>query len=680
MIKEDAPYLKKITSIKQSFLDALWNENQGWYQFDNGPYWNLGRYIQDSRPEPYTWLNAYMTQTIAILAGRGAATEVDKARAKIIINKLTTSPAYSKHTWTHFLDRPNADAHEALDQVVAEALYYSYKYKSELDLDITTIKSIHTILTTNYVDTGLYTKSGNLSIDGSNNDRLDNQNLCKWQLARFYYKWKLGEDRSDQLRTCIAKCIYFLENKFGPENSGQNSLQGLFPDFGWRYNESMKWPAFEYGAMSLGGFLVYANLSKAHLTLSRREREIIRTWRRQILGQWQTNGYPNWDSGWSSARIHSASYYFWSLRSLLGIAISPEFNTGKHDHQIAKWLFDRALDTIERMDGWNEDQMGDHSISTQPLGVLFSRRAFKGHGAYNNNKGTNMAKLVSEISLFIELGLPKAKGRPPMNLWTYSWTTGSLHVSTNAYSTSSLTFAPRINLWGADAVQTQSWSISRFQAPNNRILAGIGGYDTAAYALFSSFEQGVDFNTSRIKPSITRILVDGKLKKFKDYDTQIIPVNFQRSLVTVNEGDINGHQVLIRTEYRNSSVISDYKIRPPKSLIGQKSNLAFSIPTMNSATISTIDKVSNAANVLDRTTKHLKNGSHLAIDFPLWSTIYQIHLISNLSLSVKLFPIDKTKFFERQKDQGDSILIEIQNTMMPEVDLRMIHTISRKIQ
>jgi hypothetical protein len=114
-MKTASDYVTAIGAIKSGFLDGLWSAGAGCY-------------VEGT--SQLTWLNAYMLQTIAILAGQGSATETDKARARDVAAKLTGS-AYSFNTWRMDLDGTlGATYHEAADQPVAEALYYAYKYRT----------------------------------------------------------------------------------------------------------------------------------------------------------------------------------------------------------------------------------------------------------------------------------------------------------------------------------------------------------------------------------------------------------------------------------------------------------------------------------------------------------------------------------------------------------------------
>ena len=68
----NADYLTKINLVKDNYLDALWDSGDG--QYEEGGV-------------AFTWLNAFMAETIAILAGQGDATAADKLRAKAVYEK-----------------------------------------------------------------------------------------------------------------------------------------------------------------------------------------------------------------------------------------------------------------------------------------------------------------------------------------------------------------------------------------------------------------------------------------------------------------------------------------------------------------------------------------------------------------------------------------------------------------
>src|SRR5262249_17955556 len=149
-----------------NYLDELWNASRGWYEDDNG-----------YGSQPYTLLNASMLEVIAIQAGHGRASLEDIARAHTVIGKLLSTPAYDHYSWHAIMDGSNY-FHEAIDQPTAEALFFSWKYRSQLGLDPGTIATIREVLTLNR-PVPIYA-GHNLSVD----NLLENQSLAKWLLNR----------------------------------------------------------------------------------------------------------------------------------------------------------------------------------------------------------------------------------------------------------------------------------------------------------------------------------------------------------------------------------------------------------------------------------------------------------------------------------------------------------------
>lgn len=513
-----ADYLAKIDSIKVGYLDKLWIQSAGQYESDEG----AGR-------QAFTWLNAFMVETTAILAGRNRATPIDIERAGLVIEKLTTAPAYSRNTWTHSLSG-DSPRHEAVDQPVAEALYFAWKYREALRLTPQAVAAISAILLTDRPLEGLY---GGHSLQLATTN--DNQNLAKWLLNRLTYSKLAGGSVDRDIGATVQRFVDHIDKPFGKPNNGQNAQSALFPDYGWRYIEAMgMFPSFEYGAMSLGGFLLFYPEISGVAPLGTLDKAKIAAWQRHIYGQWQRNGYPNWDTVWSDHRLHLLSYWLWSLRSLTGMVRTAGVFSDPTFAKHAKYLLDRSIDTHSAMDKWAGDP-ADGAVASGPFGVNYPQAL---GGLFNNAKSSGNAKFAMELALAVELGVADKPSADPGNIWGYNWHSQDVHVSTPSYSAASVPYAPRVGVWGADAVQSPGDGVSRIALPTGEILTSLGGYAQGAFSLRIIRDGKVDIDTGSMRagrPEGQKIWVDGVLQSRKPFDVTPLAGDFKaqlRSLVT----------------------------------------------------------------------------------------------------------------------------------------------------
>lgn len=548
--KNSADYLAYINNVKMHFLDATWNADGGtnnWYTTNS-----MGVGYQ-----PYTWLNVFMVQTTAILANLGLASATDITRAQQVISRLITSPCYAHGSWTHHM-AGTSDYHSAVDQPVAESLYYAHKYRTALGLSAGTISTIYNILTVNVVSNYVY-PNGPLSITGT----MNNQDTAKFQYNRISYGYLAGNTALGLvLSACIKRFVQYMDTPFGASNNGANTLSGLFADFGWRYIEAMPWQSLEYSEMSVGGALLFhpelitaANLTSAEILK-------MKAWQRHNFGMWQKNGYPNWDTTWSSGRIHSISYWLWSLRALVAIARDTGLNMNADDAKYAKAMLDHSMDTMQHMDVWNSDPTGDYSIARDPMGVLWSTYgggAFQGTIKYNNVKESSMAKYIMELAMAVDLGVADSASTESPNIWGWNWYTRDVHISTPYYSAASLPWAPLVSLtaWAADAVQGPGDGISRLQLPTNEILTNMGGYNSEAFNFLISRNSVTDINTGSTTagvPTSQEIWRDGIAQTRTSYDTQTIQTSFASSIKSLVKRNGSNYRSEVETEFFNDKI------------------------------------------------------------------------------------------------------------------------------
>jgi hypothetical protein len=555
-MKTAADYVTAIGAIKAGFLDGLWSAGSGCY-------------IESTRQ--LTWLNAYMLQTIAILAGQGSATETDKARARAVAAKLTSAPAYSRNSWRQDLDGTLGETyHEAIDQPVAEALYYAYRYRTALALDAGVAAAALAILTENrrivdasndpiiYDSTLNGTKVGGYTLNCD--ETWETQSLARWQLNRIGYAQILGTDVAAQLSQCAKRFVYTMENT---PPAGYTTAYGeeraLFADFGWDYGYytgAWVWKSFEYGSLGFGAYsLFYPELATA-MALTAGEIAKVKAWQRHVLGQWQRNGYPNWDTVGSYSRIHSLSYWAWSLRALTAMARVPALNQGANDHYYAKSMLDNAIDTFARMDTWKADA-ADGSPPAQPFGVVYAAA----DAVYNHSKANAAARFAMELAVAVDLGAADVSSSDPGKVWGWNWHTKDLHVSTPAYDAASLPWAPLINYGTSDAVQLQHWGISRIAKPTGEILTALGGYQREAFSFVVSRSGVTDVDTgdpTGVQPTQT-VYRDGVAQSRSNYDTTEIAPTFASSIRNVCVRTGTNYRVEVDTEFRSRFIRSMHR-------------------------------------------------------------------------------------------------------------------------
>lgn len=636
---ESSDYFRKVASIKVGYLDRLWNAKTGQYESDEGQ----GQLA-------LTWLNAFMMQTTAILSGHGRASDEDITRARLVLSKLLASPLkpsplVPSYTWTHLMDG-TSDRHEAVDQPVAEALYFAWKYRAQLRLDKPMADAIVSLLTTDR-RTRLY-GGQTLQVAAT----MDNQNLAKWLLNRLTYAKLAGANVDGEIRVAVHRFIDHIDRPFGKANTGSNEQSALFPDYGWRYIGSMEWPSLEYGAMSLGGFLLFMPEIKQAAAIEPGDLAKVKAWQRQEFGLWQRNGYPNWDTVMSDHRIHALSYWMWSLRGLTGIAraaVDEDVARG------AKYMLDRSIDAHTTMDRWAGDPP-DGAVSSSPYGVKLPAAAYG--RLYNNTKASSNAKFAMELAIAVDLGVADSQERDPGNIWDYHWSSGGIKVSTPFYSAASNPFAPKVGAWGVDSVQSPGDGVSRIALPTGEILTSLGGYGLDAFSFQATNGTSVVIDSGSPdagRPDEQSVWVDGARQTPKAYDTQPMPTAFRdtlRSVVTRKKG---GYRSDVETVFHQDHISQNLEVR------GGPVSVVQSFPLRKG---SVIDCVSNGAKtaVWDGVTAREADLTNCRYVHIRWERLPDSGRRAGLLLiprsgAMVTVAAQEPKPSNRQPDQGRSLLI-----------------------
>lgn len=581
MSKTSADYLVAISDIKTDFLDGLWNATSGYYEVNEG-----------EGLKPFSLLNAFTLQTIAILAGQGEASTGDIARAKSIAEKFVTTPAYSNDTatsgtWTELITGGD-DIHEAIDQPVAESLYYAYIYRTELGLSSGTISDIYDILTVDQINkayTGEYPLSRTYP-----DDSYSNQDQSKWTINRLTYgKLLLGNSTLDSsISNGLKRFIYYMDHLNPATGDGVREEIDFFPDWGWNYTDIFAdWNSFEYSAMSFGGAGIFYPEIKTAAALTTGEKDYLKAWGRSILGQWMRNGYPNWDTSWSNGRMWCTRYWMWSIRFLNAVARnSGELNQGTSDHLYAKWMLDAAIDTWFSMDTWKSDP--EDSVPPATHFTPKNPYVWEGTNSYNSSKAISAAQFVMELAMAIELGVADQSSADPGNLWTWMWDQKSIHVSTPIYSAASLPFTnassgAAVTGWGTDAVQLQNWGISRIQLPsNNKILTAFGGSGDSAFHCRVERNTTKEIDTAIDFPTTQKVYREGSEETRSDYYTIPIAPTFT-TLREVCSGAGSNYSLTVDTTFFENHIDTKHTIAKVGTQGSVKAYL--SIPSQSGVTV-----------------------------------------------------------------------------------------------
>lgn len=667
MAKTATDYLARIAALKASYLDALWSVANGWWQ--------------DAAGLPDAVANAALVQTIAILAHQGAASETDKSRIRTVIPKLLAAPCYASGTWWSHLDGVG-DRHPARDQPISEGLFYAYQYRADLGLDAGVAASILALLTSHrVVPTSIYESADSLSVTAGSGT-WNNQNLADWQFNVIAYAHLLGSDQTTQLQASAKRFIDLIDGPTPEQADAYDPDTYLLADFGWWYIPGMPWNSWEYGAMNYGKFVLrYPELAAA-LNLTAGEIARVKAWQRHHLGQWQRNGYPNWDTSYSDWRLHSTTYWLWGLISLVGMARATDLNQGASDHLYAKWLLDQAIDTWDGMDTWRGDAADgvppDFPYGTvpQPWGSYDARQRANTWGRFSS-----AAKFAAYLAQAVDLGVADQASADPGNLWGWNWTDRSVYVSTTAYHAASLPNAPQVNIWGnLDGVQLQHYGVSRIAEPGGQILTGTGGYGREAFSLLVSRSGATQIDTgNRTTPATSQqVWVDGALQSRTPYDTQWIVPAFSTSLRQLCTRTGGAYRAEVDTTFGTSKITTTH--RAVLTGAAGPASVVMSIPLRRDpGGRATIEYVA-----ADGTTTVVWNGStvtaagspapdacrYIHIKWPTWGAgLALIPKSATLGSGAKVTALsyDPNGYPRRQPDQDRSLLVYLADSTVANV-------------
>jgi hypothetical protein len=362
----------------------------------------------------------------------------------------------------------------------------------------------------------------------------------------------------------------------------------------------------------------------------------------------------------------------WSLRALTGMVRARELNMGQDDHLHAKWILDRSLDAISHMETWNNDPV-DMAVSKAPFGVDLSPQHFDGDppAGVTNGKGQGMAKFIAELAVAIELGVADSPSLEPTNLWTWGHYGTNLDISTSTYGGTSLPWAPAVDEWNADAVQSPGDGLSRLVTPYNEILTSLGGYGLESFSLQVTINGVPEIDTGAIdagRPASQRVWRDGVEIVRTQYDTSVIPHHFANSIKSIVTRKGSNYETEVTTEFFQSTITQAYKVRRfGKSGLGK---VVHSFPARKNVLVDFVNPLGAKITVWDGLT---------IIEAPPFApeTCKYIHMKwPKFKTGIILIPIDASvgwgakvnvlrhspqQFARRQPDQDRSLLIYLAN-------------------
>lgn len=397
-------------------LDQRWNADRGAYESIGGSDASIRFNIRYNA-------QLLLTHSVAALRGHDGATRRD-ARARILVNRLTHSPAWGPTGVNSSLGRPSAcwatdvfsgkHGHMSLDSKVAEALTWAWRARKQLELDPDASALIaqrvnecahkrlwrYPSLTGNQINwfSELYSSAATVTGNGALL-RSDYRN----QLLRFANA--IDHPMRKRLSPNLGPGYQF---HYHPERSGADPINLDSPEYANIVAQSLQYydQALRYGMRPLPGHSI------RHL----------RAWVSRILGgYWTHAGYLNWDTGLGKTRWHSAQYWAFAQEGLQALSVSPRFWPRKEYGRWTKALFDRGLLFYLGL----ADDAGTPIAPSQMWGI---KSDMEEYDCYTTRMLANAARAIG-------FGMGEKPATDPPPLYSFDYDTGRLAVSTPFYST-----------------------------------------------------------------------------------------------------------------------------------------------------------------------------------------------------------------------------------------------------
>ena len=405
-----------------------------WCQGGLEKFWrgDVGVYDGDSRVNAA----ALITHSIAAQVGWTGPSRKD-SRAIGIAAKLLGNPPYipppgpgrstgvtnprvssQAHTpgWVSSFSSDKSQQHISIDPKIAEGLISAYRARAQLGLPAATAEAIRAAIPA--VAAGVFFKYPNIRL-----------NQINWGAELYAYSAELTGSRDLLVNDFREQLVRWL--KGARKVTKPWTLTNLSPSYSFHRDpfaplsgpENVE--SAEYANIVLDVVLRYQVARDAGMpALEGEELETLRNWvSRALPAYWTHSGYMNWDTGMAFKRWHLGRYWGFAVQGLFAIVLSPELRTAQ-EGRWAKWIFDRALATYERL---AVDRGPGNEIPESPLYGIKSS-----FGLAPGDFLTRFQFHAARAVFYGFAGLPAAEPPP---LWAYDPTIGRVAITTPTYNT-----------------------------------------------------------------------------------------------------------------------------------------------------------------------------------------------------------------------------------------------------
>lgn len=439
----------------QPALEQLWDQGAGSYGGDGRV--NAGMLV---------------THSIAALAGHNGPTRQDQ-RARMLVARMLQRPPYrpagarggrvgpgQRHTPGFVSGMSSLDSfqHVAVDPEMAEGLVFAWRARHVLSLPQDDVAAIeHEVAA---IASGPFFRYPSVRL-----------NQCNWPAEMYAYAAEVA-GRSDLLRDDyrrqLSRFLRGCERPVAPwripnlSHSYSFHRDPLAP-VGARENIESS----EYANLVLGIVARYAQAKAAGMApLPPEQLHTLRAWiAHAIPAYWTHSGYLNWDTGLFLERWHAGRYWAFAFDGLLAVASAPAELRSPELGAWAKYIFDRALGTYQRM------AMLRGASQRIPASPVFGRE----HEWYLA-RWLFATRFQSQAARAIHAGLGHAPCERPPPLYAYDPGIGRLAITTPAYNTAVVAVSNGAFPYGGI-------ELARLFDGEQRVAAGIGPYGAAGFGV-----------------------------------------------------------------------------------------------------------------------------------------------------------------------------------------------------
>jgi hypothetical protein len=436
-----------------AFADRIMGHLDSW--------WDAHRRAYILRGTPSVRVNSAMLLAHAIAAETGytGATR-DDARARVLVNRLTSRPAWLGATgtgdlttcWSRDLDRIKRQ-HASLEPKVAEALARAWRARKALGLSHRAVGRIERTVTTCAHSVAW------------RDVRVANQ--INWN-AELYAAAAVVSGNADLLRHEYRRQLAdFAAHIVRPARGQATGNLGRGYQFHYDPDRSDT-AAINLDSPEYANIVVHAighyddALRRGMRPLPAASMRRLSAWVTRLLaGSWTHAGYLNWDTGKGRRRWHSAQYWAFAQQGLLAIATSPRFWAHPYYGRWAKAFFDRGLLLYQRRADANGGLAPKHMFGVHTLMEEFD---------------CFCARMLANATRAVALDLGSRPADDPPPLYAYDYDTDRLAVTTPRYSTAIVPDNRGAFAYGGI-------DPARLFGPGQTVAANVGGVPPAAFGV-----------------------------------------------------------------------------------------------------------------------------------------------------------------------------------------------------